>query len=89
MYFEQELNALLKSRYSILYICSNEEARLEYKINYLLNQNNEWSISVWDFVQGYHNNPNDQGKAIRNPMESLEYIERKIILIFTNLIKPF
>lgn len=74
MDFTKELSLLLKSRYPIIYICTDEELRLEYNINQLFS-NYEWSINIWDFVQGYYHNPNDNGKAKRNPLEALEYID--------------
>nr|YP_009297200.1 hypothetical protein Psor_068 [Porphyridium sordidum]AOM66543.1 hypothetical protein Psor_068 [Porphyridium sordidum] len=74
MHFTKEINLLLKSRQPIIYICTNEELRLEYNIHQLF-LNEEWNINIWDFVQGYYHNPNDNGKAKRNPLEALEYID--------------
>ena len=34
------------------------------------------SIYSWDFVDGYTNNPNNEGFAKRNPLQALELIER-------------
>merc|ERR1712226_426258 len=33
-------------------------------------------IYSWDFVDGYSNNPNNQGFAKRNPLQALELVER-------------
>ena len=38
-------------------------------------QNNS-SIYTWDFVEGYINNPNNNGIAKRNPLQALEFIEK-------------
>lgn len=74
MHFTKELNLLLKSRYPIIYISTNEELRLEYNINQLLSDE-DWNINIWDFVQGYYHNPNDNGKGKRNPLEALDHID--------------
>ena len=34
------------------------------------------SIYNWDFVDGYTNNPNNEGFAKRNPLQALELVER-------------
>jgi hypothetical protein len=34
------------------------------------------SIYSWDFVDGYTNNPNNEGFAKRNPLQALELVER-------------
>ena len=34
------------------------------------------SIYTWDFVDGYTNNPNNEGFAKRNPLQALELVER-------------
>nr|QCI05409.1 hypothetical protein [Crouania attenuata] len=34
------------------------------------------SIEIWDFINGYQNNPNYENKAIKNPLEALEIIEK-------------
>ena len=34
------------------------------------------SIYSWDFVDGYTNNPNNQGFGKRNPLQALELVER-------------
>nr|YP_008965620.1 conserved hypothetical plastid protein [Porphyridium purpureum]BAO23596.1 conserved hypothetical plastid protein [Porphyridium purpureum] len=76
MHFTKELNLLLKSRYPIIYISTNEELRLEYNINQLLSDE-DWNINIWDFVQGYYHNPNDNGKGKRNPLEALDHIDEQ------------
>ena len=34
------------------------------------------SIYSWDFIDGYTNNPNNEGFAKRNPVQALELVER-------------
>jgi precorrin-3B methylase len=33
-------------------------------------------VYSWDFVDGYTNNPNNEGFAKRNPLQALELVER-------------
>lgn len=76
MTFVDELLLFLKSRYPILYITTVEEERVEYSIRKNIKNTLKRSVFTWDFVDGYHGNPNHSGIAKRNPMQSLEFIER-------------
>jgi len=76
MGFTQEFNLLLKARYPILYITTIEEDRLEYTIRSCIKKNGNRGIYIWDFVEGYINNPNNNGIAKRNPLQALEFIEK-------------
>lgn len=76
MKFNDELNLFLKARYPILYINTIEEDRIEYIIRKNIKTNLNRSIYTWDFVDGYTNNPNNEGFAKRNPLQSLELIEK-------------
>nr|YP_010330105.1 hypothetical protein MW505_pgp176 [Porphyridium aerugineum]UNJ17821.1 hypothetical protein [Porphyridium aerugineum] len=75
MNFLKELNTLLKSRHSIIYITTSEEERLQYNILELLKEKSNWTFNTWDFIRGYYNNPNDKGVGIRNPLKALEFAE--------------
>ena len=75
MSFTQEFNLLLKARYPIIYITTIEEDRLEYTIRSCIKKNGNRGIYIWDFVEGYINNPNNNGIAKRNPLQALEFIE--------------
>jgi SpoVK/Ycf46/Vps4 family AAA+-type ATPase len=66
----------LKARYPIIYINTIEEDRVEYVIRKSLKTNLNRSIYSWDFIEGYTNNPNNQGFAKRNPLQALELVER-------------
>nr|QUE28742.1 Ycf46 [Porphyropsis coccinea] len=77
MNFIKELEILLKSRHSILYLTTYEESRCEYAIKefvelYYPSQ----YLLYWDFVSGFHGNPNYAAQAIRNPLQALEIIEK-------------
>ena len=76
MTFNNELNLFLKARYPIIYINTVEEDRVEYVIRKNVKTNLKRSIYSWDFVDGYTNNPNNQGFAKRNPLQALELVER-------------
>ena len=76
MKFTSELALFLKARYPILYINTIEEDRVEYIIRKNVKTNLNRSIYSWDFVDGYTNNPNNQGFAKRNPLQALELVER-------------
>ena len=76
MKFTSELALFLKARYPILYINTIEEDRVEYIIRKNVKMNLNRSIYSWDFVDGYTNNPNNQGFGKRNPLQALELVER-------------
>jgi SpoVK/Ycf46/Vps4 family AAA+-type ATPase len=76
MKFTSELALFLKARYPIIYINTIEEDRIEYVIRKNVKTNLNRSIYSWDFVDGYTNNPNNQGFAKRNPLQALELVER-------------
>ena len=76
MKFNDELTLLLKARYPIIYINTIEEDRVEYGIRKNIKTNLNRSIYSWDFVDGYTNNPNNEGFAKRNPLQALELVER-------------
>ena len=76
MKFNDELTLFLKARYPIIYINTIEEDRVEYVIRKNIKTNLNRSIYSWDFVDGYTNNPNNEGFAKRNPLQALELVER-------------
>jgi ATP-dependent 26S proteasome regulatory subunit len=76
MNFLNEFVLLLKARYPIIYISTNEEERIEYLIRYCTKKYVERTYYAWDFVEGYQGNPNDIGFAARNPLEALDLTEK-------------
>ena len=76
MNFNDELILLLKARYPIIYINTIEEDRVEYVIRKNIKTSLNRSIYSWDFIDGYINNPNNEGFAKRNPLQALELIEK-------------
>ena len=76
MKFLNEFVLLLKARYPIIYIATNEEERVEYLIKYCAKKYVNRTFYSWDFVDGYQGNPNDTGFAARNPLEALDLIDK-------------
>ena len=76
MKFNEELALFLKARYPIIYINTIEEDRVEYVIRKNIKANLNRSIYSWDFIDGYTNNPNNEGFSKRNPLQALELVER-------------
>jgi SpoVK/Ycf46/Vps4 family AAA+-type ATPase len=76
MKFNDELALFLKARYPIIYINTIEEDRVEYIIRKNVKANLNRSIYSWDFVDGYTNNPNNEGFAKKNPLQALELVEK-------------
>ena len=76
MNFNDELTLFLKARYPVIYINTVEEDRVEYVLRKNVKKNFNRSIYTWDFVDGYTNNPNNEGFAKRNPLQALELVER-------------
>jgi SpoVK/Ycf46/Vps4 family AAA+-type ATPase len=76
MSFQDELLLLLRARYPIIYLSTFEEERVEQVIvEAAVNLNNR-AVYVWDFVEGYQGNLNDNGIGRRNPLQALEHIEK-------------
>ncbi len=73
--FYQEFDLLLRARYPLLYIPTREEERVETAIAHCAKQGNR-NVYIWDFVEGYQGNPNDQGYGKRNPLQALEFLEK-------------
>ena len=76
MNFLNEFVLLLKARYPIIYIVTNEEERIEYLVKYCAKKYVPRTYYSWDFVDGYQGNPNDTGFAARNPLEALDLIDK-------------
>ena len=76
MNFLNEFVLLLKARYPIVYIVTNEEERIEYLIKYCAKKYVTRTYYSWDFIDGYQGNPNDTGFAARNPLEALDLIDK-------------
>jgi SpoVK/Ycf46/Vps4 family AAA+-type ATPase len=76
MTFIEEFNLLLKARYSLLYISTYEEDRLEYTIRNCIKLGKTRAVYTWDFVDGFSNNSITKEVGKRNPLQALEFIEK-------------
>ncbi len=76
MTFREEFKLLLRARYSLIYIPTQEEERLEAVIREEATKQGNRQVYTWDFVDGYQGNPNDAGFARRNPLQALEFVEK-------------
>lgn len=76
MSFSDEFELLLRARYSLIYIPTREEERLEGAIAQAAKRQGNRALYLWDFVDGYQGSPNDVGFGKRNPLQALEFIEK-------------
>lgn len=76
MSFNDEFELLLRARYPLIYIPTLEEERLEAAIAQSAKRLGDRAVYIWDFVDGYQGNPNDQGFGRRNPLQALEFVEK-------------
>jgi AAA+ superfamily predicted ATPase len=76
MSFSEEFELLLRARYPLIYIPTQEEERVETAISHSAKQQGSRAVYIWDFVDGYQGNPNDQGFGKRNPLQALEFVEK-------------
>ena len=74
MNFYEEFGLLLRACYPLIYIPTNEEERLERAIATVVEKLGNRNIYIWDFVNGYQENPNNAGFGKRNPLQALEFI---------------
>ncbi|TRT83506.1 MAG: AAA family ATPase, partial [Microcystis aeruginosa Ma_AC_P_19900807_S299] len=65
MSFGEEFELLLRARYPLIYTTTLEEERLEKAIADIAKQSNNRAVYVWDFVDGYQDNPNNENFARR------------------------
>lgn len=76
MNFYEEFTLLLRACYPIIYLPTNEEERAEKAIASVTEKVGKRNIFVWDFVNGYQENPNNAGFGKRNPLQALEFITK-------------
>ncbi len=76
MSFSQEFELLLRARYPLIYIPTLEEERVENATAQSAKRLGNRCVYVWDFVDGYQGNPNDEGLARRNPLQALEFLDK-------------
>nr|YP_009395488.1 hypothetical protein [Vertebrata isogona]ARW64491.1 hypothetical protein [Vertebrata isogona] len=76
MYIEKEIKENIKSNIYLIYIFTEEEDRLETiltKVNEIFSTK---PILIWDFIDGYKNQPDSFSSCKQNPLEALTIIEK-------------
>nr|YP_009396510.1 hypothetical protein [Vertebrata australis]ARW65696.1 hypothetical protein [Vertebrata australis] len=76
MYIEKEIKETIASNTHLIYIFTTEEERLE---EILIEFNKKYftgSVLIWDFIDGYKNQPNSSSSCKQNPLEALRMIEK-------------
>jgi hypothetical protein len=76
MSFSEDFTLLLRACYPLIYIPTTEEERLEKAIALVAEKLGNRNVYVWDFVDGYQENPNNAGFGKRNPLQALEFMEK-------------
>jgi SpoVK/Ycf46/Vps4 family AAA+-type ATPase len=76
MSFNEEFELLLRACYPLIYIPTTEEERLEAAIAQSAKRVGQRTVYIWDFVDGYQDNPNNAGFGRRNPLQALEFVEK-------------
>ena len=76
MSFNDEFELLLRARYSLIYVPTREEERVEAAIAESAKRQGNRGVYIWDFVEGYQGNPTDAGFGRRNPLQALELVEK-------------
>lgn len=76
MSFSEEFGLLLRACYPLIYISTAEEERVEKAIATCAKNIGNRNLYIWDFVDGYQDNPNNQNTGRRNPLQALEYLEK-------------
>jgi SpoVK/Ycf46/Vps4 family AAA+-type ATPase len=74
--FNQEFSLLLRACYPLIYISSSEEERVEGAIASITTNMGNRNTYIWDFVEGYQDNPNNSNFGRRNPLQALEFLEK-------------
>ncbi|WP_330204889.1 AAA family ATPase [Cyanobacterium sp. DS4] len=74
--FNQEFSLLLRACYPLIYIPSQEEERVEKAITSVAQSLGNRHTYIWDFVEGYQDNPNNANFGRRNPLQALEFLEK-------------
>ncbi len=75
MTFDAEFELLLRACYPLLYVPTPEEERLEAAIATVARRTQR-AVYLWDFVDGYQDNPNNANFGRRNPLQALEFLEK-------------
>ncbi len=75
MHFQTQLQLLIKSSCSFIYIVTYEEERLESIINMITSHDSSQALYTWDFVQGFKLGNNIYQDTKKNPLQTLDFID--------------
>nr|YP_009313022.1 Hypothetical protein ycf46 [Dermonema virens]SCW21276.1 Hypothetical protein ycf46 [Dermonema virens] len=75
MHFQTELELLVRSSCSLIYVFTYEEDRLEHIVRGLAAEDISQAVYSWDFVQGFQIDKNIYKETQRNPVQALDFIE--------------
>nr|YP_009315682.1 Hypothetical protein ycf46 [Trichogloeopsis pedicellata]SCW24340.1 Hypothetical protein ycf46 [Trichogloeopsis pedicellata] len=75
MYFQKELEVLIKSGCSFIYILTYEEERLESVLKNIAFKDVSQGCYIWDFVQGFDISDVNYQASQKNPLQALNFIE--------------
>jgi AAA+ superfamily predicted ATPase len=71
-----EIEDLIKARYSLIYVNSQEEARVEESLRKLCVER-EMRLEVWSITEGFKTIANGQGtRDVKDPMKAIDHVVR-------------
>ena len=75
--WSKNLELLIKSRTTIIWIKTKEEDRLEKILNSTIQRLNIKRLVCWDYVNGINGVLNDKGKFSNNPLGVLNWLKEQ------------
>ena len=73
---KSEIEDLIKARYSLIYITSSEEARVEESLRKLCVER-EMRLEIWSITEGFKTVANGQGtRDVKDPMKAIDHVMR-------------
>nr|YP_009314660.1 Hypothetical protein ycf46 [Neoizziella asiatica]SCW23115.1 Hypothetical protein ycf46 [Neoizziella asiatica] len=75
MHFQNQLQVLIQSSCSFIYIVTYEEERLESMISMITSYDSSQALYTWDFVQGFKLGNNNYNDTKKNPLQTLDFID--------------
>ena len=73
---KSEIEDLIKARYSLIYVTSSEEARVEESLRKLCVER-EMRLEIWSITEGFKTVANGQGtRDVKDPMKAIDHVMR-------------
>ena len=82
----KNLELLIKSRTSLIWVRTKEEERLEKILNFLCERSNIKNYVCWDCVNGIKGLINEEGKFSNNPIGILNWLKEQSLKVPTILL---